>query len=119
MKFKIRSVVINYMVVTLQFLHIYVGWLVLLPMETLYCVLLVLWYVSSLLRNFLMVLLLTLCPFTIQDRFIQTPAHHHSTGGVIKAVYSGDGQYIFSVGGDGVLSCWQWKFTQMGMCCGS
>ncbi|CAB3997164.1 cilia- and flagella-associated 43-like [Paramuricea clavata] len=48
------------------------------------------------------------------DRVIKTPAHHHSNGGATKAVYSGDGQCIFTIGRDDVLSCWQWNFTQMG-----
>jgi hypothetical protein len=49
-----------------------------------------------------------------QDRVIKTVAHHHSNGGATKAVYSGDGQCIFTIGCDNVLSCWQWNFTQMG-----
>ena len=48
------------------------------------------------------------------DRVIKTAAHHHSHGGAIKAVYSGDGQRIFTIGCDNVLSCWQWNFTQLG-----
>ena len=43
-----------------------------------------------------------------------TPAHHHSNGGATRAVYSGNGQSIFTFGKDDVLSCWRWNLTQLG-----
>ena len=48
---------------------------------------------------------------------IKTSAHHHSVGGVTKAVFSGDAQSLFTIGCDGVLACWKWNFTQIGKNC--
>ncbi|XP_021355562.1 cilia- and flagella-associated protein 43-like isoform X2 [Mizuhopecten yessoensis] len=52
---------------------------------------------------------------TTMDRFIAITPHDFHNRGVNVMVFSEDGQNIFTTGYDGILTCYTWNFTSVGI----